>query len=73
MSRIGERAEIMRDEQEKARERMSAGGGDKKSGKEKIPDPVSGTGQSRDKVAALVGVNPRYISDAAAIRRTGGA
>ncbi len=37
----------------------------KNQGKERIPDP----GQARDKAAKLVGVNPRYVSDAKMIRK----
>jgi ParB family chromosome partitioning protein len=43
-------------ESEKAKERMSRGGGDE-SGKENLPDPESG--QSRDKAAEKVGVSGR--------------
>lgn len=42
----------------KERERM---------GKEKIPDPDE-KGQARDKAAKIVGVNPRYVSDAKKIK-----
>ena len=44
-----------------------AGGGDQKSGKELMPDPIEDPGQARDKAATAVGVNPRYVSDAKAI------
>jgi hypothetical protein len=57
-----------------AKERMKAGGGDKKSenardksGTEKIPDPIQG--EAREAAAKLVGVNPRYVSDAKVLQR----
>jgi DNA modification methylase len=52
-----------------AKKRMKAGGGDKKSGKERIPDPILNPGQARDHAARLVGVNPRYVSDAKTIEQ----
>lgn len=53
-----------------ARERLQRAGanhGVGQKGKEKVPDPNAG--QARDQAAALVGVNPRYISLAKAIKR----
>jgi hypothetical protein len=49
-----------------AKERMSQGGGDKKSakaksGKEKLPDPIPDQGQSRDKAGKLANVSGRTI------------
>lgn len=47
-----------------ARQRMAAGGGDKKSGVEIIPPLIENAGKARDKAAELMDVNPRYVSDA---------
>jgi len=49
-----------------AKARMAEGGANK--GVEKIPHLE--TGKARDKAAAAVGVNPRYVSDAKAIKAT---
>lgn len=49
-----------------AKERLSKAGGDNRAGKEKIPDLEKG--QARDKAAAAVGVNPRYVSDAKKVK-----
>jgi hypothetical protein len=38
-------------EAERAKERMAAGGGDKKSGTQKIGEPIGDTGKARDKAA----------------------
>jgi hypothetical protein len=51
-----------------AKERQKLSGGDRKSGKEKIPEPIANAGQARDKAAALTNVNPRYVSDAKKIK-----
>lgn len=40
-----------------AKARMSAGGGDKKSGVPTLAPPIEGTGKTRDKMASLVGVS----------------
>lgn len=45
--------------EEQARQRMAAGGGDKRPGKAIVPDPVSDAGQARDQAAKLVQVSPR--------------
>lgn len=37
-------------------------------GKERIPDPIE-IGQARDKAATVVGVNPRYVSDAKRLKQ----
>jgi hypothetical protein len=47
---------------------MKAGGGDKKSGKAQMPDPIPNTGQARDEAAEMFGVAPRYVSDAKKIK-----
>jgi len=65
---VGEEALPMLEKEAKAR--MAAGGGDKKSGKAKLPDPIVDKGQSRDKAAALVQVSPRTISDIKKIKQT---
>lgn len=49
---------------EEAKKRMAAGGGDKKSGKGLIPAPIADAGQSRDKAAEIVNVDPTYVSKA---------
>jgi len=36
---------------------------------ERIPPPIDDAGKSRDKAAALVGVNPRYVSDAEMLKK----
>jgi hypothetical protein len=48
-------------EQEGAKKRMAAGGGDKKSGKEMFPYLGEDTGQSRDKIGERVGVSGKSI------------
>ena len=50
--------------EKEANERMSQGGGNKKSGKGKVPDPIEGQGQARDKAAKMTGANPHYVSGA---------
>ena len=53
----------------KERQKALAGtrsGPGQKQGKEKIPEPAKG--QSRDKAAAMLGVNARYVSDAKKIK-----
>src|SRR5262249_44830340 len=59
-----------------AKERMSQGGGDKKSqkaksGKENLPDPIPAAGQSRDKAGELVGVSGRTMDFATKVARGG--
>ncbi len=44
-----------------AKERMQAGGGDKKSGKDNCPHPISNKGQARDKASEAVGVSDRQV------------
>jgi len=50
--------------EEEARERMAAGGGDKKSGRQKVAHPIADPGKSTDKAAKLTNVNRLYISQA---------
>jgi hypothetical protein len=72
MSRVAVRA--LPHYEEEAKERMRAGGGDRKSdeyqksGKEIFPEPIE-RNKSRDLAAASVGVNPRYVSDAKRIQQ----
>lgn len=40
--------------------RMEAGGGDRKSGKANLPDPIADTGEAREKVAAALGAGGDY-------------
>ena len=63
--------EIERVEADLAKKRMSAGGGDKKSGPTQVSDPVQiqGRGEAREKAAAAVGVAASYVSDAKRIAR----
>jgi DNA methylase len=49
--------------EKEAKERMAAGGGDRKSGVAPVPPPVADPGKSREKVAAQMDVSPRYVSD----------
>ena len=44
-----------------AKERMSQGGGDKKSGVVNLPHPIANTGKSRDQAAVMVGVSWRRL------------
>lgn len=53
-----------------ARARMALGGGDKRSGTQKIADPIQGKGESRQQAAAAVGVNHAYVSVAKALKET---
>ena len=53
-------ARIIKLEREMAKARMSAGGGDKKSGMSKQTDPINGKGTSRDKAADTV-IHIRHI------------
>jgi hypothetical protein len=57
--------------EEEARQRMSAGGGDKRAGKADLPYPLPGTGQAREKVAETVNVSPRSVQAAARVIRDG--
>lgn len=60
--------EIERVEAGMAKERQATStGGSNPQLKELIPEAEEG--QARDKAAALVGVNPRYVSDAKRIQR----
>lgn len=77
--RMREADELHRIETERAKERMRAGGGDQKSGRAKLPDPIVADGalvrteggifrgRARDKVAESVGMKPRTFDKAAAL------
>ena len=54
-----------------ARERMQAGGGDKKSGVDNCPHPISNTGKARDKAGEAVGVSGRQIDRASRVLSNG--
>ena len=56
-------------ERERAKRRMSEGGGDKKSGMEISTYPVKGKGTTRDICAAAVGFTHGRAGDLAAKRR----
>lgn len=47
-----------------AKQRMAAGGGDKKSGVSLVTPPIPDTGKVRDKAAAIVNVANSYVSSA---------
>lgn len=53
-----------------AKERMSAGGGDKKSGTQRIADPIVGAGEAREQAAKATGTNRQYVSDAKKLAAT---
>lgn len=59
------------DDAEKAKARMVAGGGDKKSGMENFPYPISDQGTARDAAAAKVGVSGRSVDDAEKVIKQG--
>lgn len=50
--------------EERAKARMSAGGGDKKSGKANSPDPIVDRGEAREQAAKAVNVGGRIVQDA---------
>jgi hypothetical protein len=54
-----------------AKERMKAGGGDKKSGQENLPDPIPNRGKARDQAAKMVGVSGRTVDNARTVHRHG--
>ena len=56
--------EIEKIEAERAEERMAKGGGDKKSGVQKIGHPVEDAGRAAKVAAAAVGANRSYVGDA---------
>ncbi len=61
--------EIEKYEAGEAKKRMSAGGGDRRSGMAQMPPPITDAGAAREKAAAAVGVSPRYVQDAKKIKR----
>jgi hypothetical protein len=46
---------------ERAKERMSQGGGDKKSGVENLPHPIENTSKARDAAGKAVGVSGKLV------------
>lgn len=64
-------AKLLAYQRELARERMAAGGGDKKSGQATVPDPIVAAGQARDHVARQVHVSPRTVEHAATVVEEG--
>jgi hypothetical protein len=54
---------------EQAKERMRAGGGDKKSGAEIVSDPITDTGEAVQKAADLAKTNSAYVRSAEQIAR----
>ena len=52
-------------ERAQAKARLSASGGDRRSGKENLPDPIKSAGQARDKAGARMGVSGRTVDVAA--------
>lgn len=60
--------ELLEEYKRQAEARMAAGGGDKKSGKEKVSDPIPDAGQARDKAGAAVGVSGVYVDMAQQIK-----
>ena len=48
---------------------MAAGGGDKKSGIQKVGDPIQNTGEARSIAAKAVGANHTYVSEAKRLTR----
>jgi len=57
--------------QRQAKERMSQGGGDKKSGKVNLPYPVEEKGQTRDKMAAEIGISGKTYDALAKVNKKG--
>jgi hypothetical protein len=56
---------------EEAKGRMSAGGGDKKSGVENLPPPIHDQGKSRDKAGKAVGVSGKSVDFASRVLKRG--
>lgn len=59
---------LMPELEAEATARMAQGGGDKRSGKAILPDPIENPRQARDDAAQAVGVSPRYVQDAKAVQ-----
>lgn len=57
--------------EKQAKERMQAGGGDKKSGKDNCPHPICNKGQARDKAGEAVGVSGRQVDRASKVLTLG--
>lgn len=58
-------------EERKARERMAAGGGDRKSGSADGHYPIEGTGKVTEKLAEKAGVGARTVARAIKVRQEG--
>ena len=56
-------ASFLEYERDQAKVRIAAGGGDKKSGVENLPQPIKDTGKSRDKAGARMGVSEHRRRD----------
>jgi hypothetical protein len=54
-------------EKEQARLRLSASGGDRKSGVETFPDPIADAGRARDKAGERMHVSGRTVDEAAKV------
>lgn len=76
LSMVAARATVLRDKlSAEAKQRMSNGGGDKKSrtaksGKENLPDPIADAGQSRDQTGKLFGVSGKTVDHATRVLKT---
>src|SRR4051812_8168978 len=55
--------------EEEAKERQRAGGGDKKSDRANLPEPIVSAGRARDQAAAAVSVSARSVEHAARVTR----
>ena len=62
--------DFMERERAMARARMSKGGGDKKSGRENLPDPITDKGKATDKAGAAMGVSGRLVADAVKVAKS---
>lgn len=59
---------IMPKLREEAKDRMSLGGGDKKSGVSKLTPPIDNKGKSREHASKLMGVSTGYITEAEGLK-----
>ena len=55
-----------------AKDRMKAGGGDKKSGMENLPHPIGGASTARDAAGKAVGVSGKSVDYATRVLERGG-
>jgi hypothetical protein len=53
----------------RAKERMTAGGGDKKSGRANLPYPIKDTGQARDQAARAFRVSGKSVDAATKVMK----